>query len=377
MNFLETVGFDVLIVFVLDRLAGDPYIRQTLEKEFIARNANVEYVLGDYDETPQGEVRKDLDATFAKWENAVRVENFNRGKCRKAENGLFVTGKAPYGYMRDENGLAGLSIDEPQAEVIRWIYDMYVNRGYSIKKIIRELENSNILSHSGQSNWGATSVNRILRNTAYVGKLYYNKGKSRGKKQLERDHDEWIEIPVSPIIEQWLFDAAEKRFKENLEHMRQNPKYSYLLSGRVWCDCCGHCYAGETHKAGVGRRKTTIQTYRHRESIGHCLNREIKAEYLEFAVWEQVVAILKDPKTLRRGYEESLEQQKITHARQQGYLETLYQNKAKFEQAQHNLNAAYIDPDVSLSRKEYIAQKNRIDNELSQVMKEIEETKGI
>jgi hypothetical protein len=196
----------------------------------------------------------------------------------------------------------------------------------------------------------------------------------QGKKRLERDHVEWIEIPVSPIIEQWLFDAAEKRFKENLEHMRQNPKYTYLLSGRVWCGCCGHCYAGETHKAGVGRRKTTIQTYRHRESIGHCLNREIKAEYLESAVWEQVVAILKDPKTLRRGYEESLEQQKITHARQQGYLETLYQNKTKLEQAQNNLNAAYIDPDVPLSRKEYIAQKNRIDNELSQVLKEIEET---
>ena len=34
---------------------------------------------------PEGEVRKDMDATFAKWENAKRVERCNRGKRGKAE----------------------------------------------------------------------------------------------------------------------------------------------------------------------------------------------------------------------------------------------------------------------------------------------------
>ena len=55
--YLEKVGYDVLIVLALDRLARDPYIRQTLEREFTTRGAKVEYVQGSYEETPEGEVR--------------------------------------------------------------------------------------------------------------------------------------------------------------------------------------------------------------------------------------------------------------------------------------------------------------------------------
>ncbi len=70
LQFAEQKGFDVLIAHALDRLARDPYIRQTLEREFGQHGVQVEYVLGDYAESAEGEVRKDLDATFAKWENA-------------------------------------------------------------------------------------------------------------------------------------------------------------------------------------------------------------------------------------------------------------------------------------------------------------------
>src|SRR5215216_3906278 len=90
LSFLNSTGFDVLIVHTIDRLARDPSFRQTIEGEVESMGARVEYVLGNYDESPEGEVRKDLDATFAKWENAKRVERCNRGKKRKAEIGKFV-----------------------------------------------------------------------------------------------------------------------------------------------------------------------------------------------------------------------------------------------------------------------------------------------
>ena len=85
LTYLEEVGFEVVVVHSIDRLARDPYIRQTLEMEFFRRSAKVEFALGNYDDSPEGEVRKDMDATFAKWENAKRVEPCNRGKRGKAE----------------------------------------------------------------------------------------------------------------------------------------------------------------------------------------------------------------------------------------------------------------------------------------------------
>jgi site-specific DNA recombinase len=89
-TFLESVGIDVVVVHALGSLARDPYFRQTLEHEFAHRGVRVEYVLGNYEASPEGEVRKDMDATFAKWENAKRVERCNRGKRGKAERGRFV-----------------------------------------------------------------------------------------------------------------------------------------------------------------------------------------------------------------------------------------------------------------------------------------------
>src|SRR5688500_17200956 len=82
LSFLKNVGFDVLIVHALDRLARDPYIRQTIEREIASLGAKVEYVLGNYEESAEGEVRKDLDAVFAKWENTKRVERSSRGRMR-------------------------------------------------------------------------------------------------------------------------------------------------------------------------------------------------------------------------------------------------------------------------------------------------------
>ena len=62
-------GFDVLIVYCLDRLARDPYIRQTLELEFNAKDVKLSMFSADYEElTRQVKFVKIIDATFAKWE---------------------------------------------------------------------------------------------------------------------------------------------------------------------------------------------------------------------------------------------------------------------------------------------------------------------
>ena len=50
LTYLETDGFDVLLVHALDRLARDPYIRQTLEIEFDKRGAHVSSEWNERDE---------------------------------------------------------------------------------------------------------------------------------------------------------------------------------------------------------------------------------------------------------------------------------------------------------------------------------------
>jgi DNA invertase Pin-like site-specific DNA recombinase len=121
-----------------------------LEREFLRRNAKVEFALGNYEDTPEGEVRKDMDATFAKWENAKRVERCNRGKRGKAEKGLFVGGRTPYAYILDSDGEGGVQIVPEQAKVVELIYHLYAEKNYSLRKIRDELKNRGIPSYTGR-----------------------------------------------------------------------------------------------------------------------------------------------------------------------------------------------------------------------------------
>lgn len=362
--YLEKEGFDTLLVHSLDRLARDPYIRQTIELELAERGANVEYVLGNYDDSPEGEIRKDLDATFAKWENAKRVERSQRGKRGKAERGLYAASKPPYGYQFDKDSLGGLAIDDYQANVVRRIFDLY-SRDESVYGIARTLTSEGALNYSGKARWAKSSINRILHNTAYLGTLYYNKTRRNGREV--RDPEEWIEIKVLPIIEQRIFDDAQARIQQNKRRRRREPKRLYLLSGMVICVNCERPYGAEFRT----NLKNGAQVYRHRIRSGHCCNHQISARKLDPAVWDEVVQILLDPDSLKRGYEKSLEQQEVTYARQRSRLKDLHTEKDKLSSQQENLLNAYTDPDVGLKRSEFIKKREAITGELEAVVADI------
>ncbi|MCJ7737802.1 MAG: recombinase family protein, partial [Anaerolineae bacterium] len=291
-QYLETTGYDVVIVYAVDRLARDPYIRQTLEKDFAKLEAVVEYATGGYDDTPGGDVKKDLDATFAKWENAVRVERCNRGRLRKAESGFFVGSRAPYGYEMDMKAFGGLAVNEEQASVVRKIFSLYAEDGLSISGIQRWLMDHNVPTWSGKLTWSKSSVARILGNRAYVGQCYFNKRKRDGKRLELNPRTEWVEIPVTPIVEQWMFDEAQGRLEENKRTSRRQPRRFYLLSGVVFCQECERPYVSQTDLTGRDRSEDGAQYYRHRRKIGHCSNRYVSAKKLEPLVWDVVSQLL-------------------------------------------------------------------------------------
>ena len=367
LYFLEIYGFDVLVVHALDRLARDPYIRQTLEREFNKRGARVDYVLGSYEETPEGEVRKDLDATFAKWENAKRVERCMRGKRRKAESGKWVAGIAPLGYKLNPDAKGGLEIVPEQAQIVREIFDMYTEEQRSIREIVRVLDDRGYVTVRGNTTWGKTTVNHILINTTYVGYYFFNKYKRTGPKLEFKDRDDWIRIECDPIVDHAVFEKAQRRMKHNKSYVRKHPSRPYLLSGMVICSECERPYLSQTAKAGKQRRKVEAQTYRHRLRAGHCMNKQISARVLEPIVWEKVLGILRNPVALREGYEESLELLRESQARKIAQIEILERALVKAKQKRQNLNNAYLDPDIGMSKTEYLDQKMQMDEEAKSI----------
>ena len=73
---------------------------------------------------------------------------------------------------------------------------------------------------------------------------------------------EWTEVPVPPIVDQALFDAAQAQLARKAWTSRRNCKYGYLMvGGRLRCGQCGRSLSGYLDVYGHGRYRCTLQPY--------------------------------------------------------------------------------------------------------------------
>lgn len=372
ITYLEDYGFDVVVVHSIDRLARDPYIRQSLEREFLRRGARVEFALGNYEDSPEGEVRKDMDATFAKWENAKRVERCNRGKRGKAEKGLYVGGRTPYGYILDADGPGGVSIHPEQAEAVRLMFRLYSEENYSMGMIERELAKRGIPTYTGKSLWHLSAIRNVLENTAYIGYLYYNKSICHtNSNRTARDKTEWIKIEVPSIVDASTFYIVQNKIKDHKESLRRRPQHFYLLSGMLRCAECKKPFRANHKKARPKENRRACSSYRHRLYDGQCMDKEISAHRLDDLVWNKIAEMLMKPEVLREGYEQAKQYEQINRARTITLVEELYQKAAKLDQQSINLTRAYTDPDIQMTKTQYLAQRAILDAESKEVQDKI------
>ena len=204
-----------------------------------------------------------------------------------------------------------------------------------------------------------------MKNTIYAGYLYYNKKfKGRGKKLIFRDKSEWIRIECPAIIPPEIFDAAQEKLKENKLQLRKRPKRFFLLSGMIFCSECNHAYSAATN--------TSKQGYRHRVSHGHCCNRWITTDKIHPPVWEAVAEILLDPQSLRRGYEKMIESEKEKESRNIKRLEALNAGIEKLLSKRARLQAVYLDPDIAMSKDEYLEEKRLIEDAIAEAQGDVE-----
>ena len=272
----------------------------------------------------------------------------------------------------DPEGKGGLSIVPEQAEIVQKIFFMYAEENRSIRDIVRILTLEGHVPYKGGKEWAKTSINRMLVNTTYVGHFFFNKFKRSGPRLIYKDRAEWIRIECDPIIDLGMFEKVQRRMKHNKTYVRKHPARTYLLSGMVICSECQRPYLAQTAKANKNRRKNEAQAYRHRIIAGHCMNKQISARVLEPIVWEKILEILLNPASLIEGYKQSLELQRESQSRKIAQIEILERALVKVKQKRQNLNNAYLDPDIQMSKSEYLDQKVQMDEEAQMIENDLE-----
>jgi site-specific DNA recombinase len=320
--------FNVLVVRELDRLSRNLAKQLIIEEELRRHGVKIEYVLAEYEDTPEGRLQKHIRATVAEYEREKIRERMVRGRNLKVKSGKVLTGSTnvPYGYRLNDDRTMFV-IYEPEAQIVRLIFTLYtegeVETGpMTINEITRRLNEMGVPTHSdnrigtgkkkqGFGKWGRSTIHEFLKNEVYIGVWYYGKHAKRNGKHITNPKERWIRVDVPPIVSEEVWKQAQEILEINRQRAPRNNKVNqYLVSKRAKCVCGSSMY-------GTPSGDRRFLYYRCAASF-HPLKYSRICEAVSFRVdkvdprvWEWIEEVFTDRKKLERGmkgYEAQQEQ---------------------------------------------------------------------
>jgi site-specific DNA recombinase len=231
--------------------------------------------------------------------------------------------------------------------------------------------------------WNITSIRRVLTSEIYVGHYYYNRRsckKVRGEKTKSgktkrtyefRDPKDWIMFEVPAIVDEVIFEMAQK-IKESNKKLANGVKHEYLLRSLLKCGECGHSWICTSYKTSKGStpiyrcnnkylRKFTGTT------IG-CSTRSIRADLLDKYVWDQITELVLNPDVL---FQLSAMKEDSSAATIKNSLEAVSAQIAAKEKEKNKTKIMFIHE--TITEDEMIADMKRINKEMETLNKQAEE----
>ena len=209
--------------------------------------------------TPQKtyDLRDDYDRDF--FERELKRGNefleyqkkiMNRGRLLSVSQGNYLGSHPPYGFERTwvtdgKRKCPTLKIKEDEANVVRMIFDMYVNENMGRTNIANRLDNLGIKPPKGKY-WSPAALKDTLENIHYIGKVRWNFRKTL----MQVEDGEITEVrPKSKIGEYLIYDgkhdaivseeifaAAQEKAGRN-HKTRKSNKLRNPLAGLLFCKC--------------------------------------------------------------------------------------------------------------------------------------------
>lgn len=163
------------------------------------------------------------------------------------KRGAYIGSAAPYGYKKIKIGkLCTLEPHETEADVVRMIYDLYVNEDLTLYAIGRKLDAMGIKPRTGDT-WRDTTLRQIISNHHNDGKVIYGKRKKKtfiedGKQVQKRkwaDQYEIVDGMHPALVDHETFVKANEK-RTNNPRIIKDLKLSNPLAGILFCSKCGH-----------------------------------------------------------------------------------------------------------------------------------------
>lgn len=276
LHEVESGMWDGVLVVEVERLArGDTIDQGVVSRAFQYSDTKIITPTKVYD--PNNEFDEEyfeFGLFMSRREYKTIKRRLNAGRISSVKEGKYCGNKPPYGYERvkleKEKGYT-LRPVPAQAEVVKMIYTWYAGDGceqIGVAKIVRKLNDMGIKSVSG-NDWTPASVQGILTNPVYIGKIRWNRRKvvktvQNGQvvKTRPRSKDILVCDGLHPaIISEDLFNSVQEIRKKNpsrpisIKNSIRNP-----LSGIVYCSKCGRAMVRRPYQKS-GQEDTLLCPY--------------------------------------------------------------------------------------------------------------------
>lgn len=305
----------------------------------------------------------------------------------KRKSGQYIGSFALYGYKKDPDNKSHLIIDEYAAGIVERIFNMKLN-GYGAAKIAEKLNEEGVqppfeykrkcgfkfdsgFKSCDGAGWCEESVDRILKNEMYTGKMIQGKIKKinyKVKKSLPTEKNEWfcVEGTHEPIISKERFELVQSIMEKDTR-TPPDAEHVFPMSGYVKCGSCQQNMVRRVVTSGKRYVYYHCSTYK---AGGNCTSHIVRYDTVENAVLsaiqQQLTLLDKIESVLKLIDERPSEQIAVLTIDRQ--LEKLKENIEYYGNLMAKLYKDMVDGVVS--RVEYNDLHNRFDRS----RKAVEET---
>ena len=240
LNDCRRGKIDRILVKSISRFARNTYDCLSVLRELSSLGVSVHFEKENINtETLTTEMMVSVYSALAQEESISISQNQRMSYQRRMERGEFITCSAPFGYRLTDG--KNLEVIEEQAEVVRWIYESYLN-GVSAALIAQELNRRNVAEMDGRPSWQECAVMYVLTNEKYVGdsrcgKKFTDSFPFARRKNYGEREQYYVDRTHPAIITPETFERAQSLRKLRSDRKkRPNKKYPLTLKVR-----CGHC----------------------------------------------------------------------------------------------------------------------------------------
>ncbi|HEX8092022.1 MAG TPA: recombinase family protein [Blastocatellia bacterium] len=312
-----------LICHAIDRLSRNAAHLYIVSEECERYGCDLIFITEPLDTSAEGKLLMSVRGYVAEVERLKLRERVQRGRIGKLRSGkIHSEGFEKYDWRREkvDGEFTGRRLEyKHEADVVRQIYDLYGNKGWSMLKIAQLLNAKGIPSpavsvkrnyRSGKIPlWNKKTLSNIISDADYKGETIAWRtkvvGKGQSKKQILRDPEEMIKLPEhvsEAIVATELWEFCQKRRVSNKSIRKRQGSIDCLVRGMAYCGYCGF-------KLGLGRGgrngKTNVQ-YRCNRKWNHsnpdeplCQGRSASQLIVDPIVWNFVAGILVRPELLK------------------------------------------------------------------------------